>query len=126
MRGSSVHLPIAMACAAALLCGATPALACEGDDPGMKVLIAGGKAVNVYRPNQILCAGTVVVLAEGDLLVLRADNGRHWLEGPRTFKVENVRREDSISLWELARRFLTSLWGRDNESIAVTGGVRFY
>ncbi len=109
-----------------LLCAAAPALACEGDDPGMKVLISGGKAVNVYRPNQILCAGTVVVLAEGDLLVLRADNGRHWLEGPRTFKVENVRREDSISLWELARRFLTSLWGQDDGSIAVTGGVRLH
>ena len=103
----------------------SPAIAaCPPGDRGMKVLIVGGQATKFYQPDQILCSGTRVELFDDDLIVLLGPHGRRWIEGPRTFNIGTVQREQGIGLIALARIFWASFWAKSDDEIAVVGAPR--
>lgn len=114
-----------------ILCGvgslllATPALACDENDP-LKVVIASGTVTEHWSAGMLVCEDVVIDLAAGDFMLLRNRDSTRRLRGPRRVKVDLTPPEPVSGIAMLMRYFDLRSWRVGKDGKNANGGVRLF
>ena len=108
---------------AALLLIASPALACDEDDP-LKVVLASGPITQNWSSGMQVCQDVVIDMVPGDFLLLRNRDSTRRLRGPRRVKINLSVAQPVNGMTTLMRYFDMRSWRVGKNGKEAHGGVR--